>query len=483
MLVKRLLVVADHPGSDRGFATVGRHVAEMLQASGEWEVHYLTRFEPDNSRQFGFALYSSRRASTGEEDEGLMFPLLAAQLSRNLPPGQRVLPVLMIGSEWQQAVLLRAALTAGVRRRLVVAAYVPVDYAPFPSAFARFVRAVDVVIPYTRMGQRAIERCCVRAGVVLARPMRPIPHGVDPTVFRPLSPAARVRARAKYFHVQQRALVIGVFGRNVRHKRIDLALRIFRIFAQGWYVDCRACGLSTVDDFDPVSYGYSPAGCCRHCRSTAVSRARGVPSARLYLHTEVLEESSRAESGGWDVVGLIEMMELGSQVVLHRSLRIGAGVPIGELAERMGACDIHFLPYEGGGWELTVLETGACGVPNVITDVGAPPEYARSFSVLVRVGAYDTQGEGDVRGLIDEEAALTALRRLARSSADRRRLGAAGVVAAAAHSWSEVGALWLSALGDLDLTRRTQRTSLSAVSPLIARSQVLALMTEPWNRD
>jgi glycosyltransferase involved in cell wall biosynthesis len=111
----------------------------------------------------------------------------------------------------------------------------------------------------------------------------------------------------------------------------------------------------------------------------------------------------------------------------------------------MAACDIHLLLYECGGWELTVLETGACGVPNVVTDVAAPPEYAAPFSRLIPVATH-VIGISGHRGLADLDAAAAALVELGESPEERARLGARGVVVAAAHDWNRVGQLWLELL-------------------------------------
>ncbi|HUG86928.1 MAG TPA: glycosyltransferase, partial [Euzebya sp.] len=101
------------------------------------------------------------------------------------------------------------------------------------------------------------------------------------------------------------------------------------------------------------------------------------------MHTELLKGQERRVTGGWDLERMARRLGVSDHVRFDRSLRIGRGVAGGELARRMAACDVHLLPYEGGAWELTVLETAACGVPNVITDAAAPPEYAAPFSILV----------------------------------------------------------------------------------------------------
>jgi glycosyltransferase involved in cell wall biosynthesis len=160
----------------------------------------------------------------------------------------------------------------------------------------------------------------------------------------------------------------------------------------------------------------------------------------------MLSRAERAYSGGWDLELLASRFDITKQVIFDRSLRIGEGVPVTELARRMGACDIHLLPFDRAGWELTVLETGACGVANVITDVAAPPEYARPFSELVppAVGLFGPHG---TRGIMDIGGAIEALLRLTVDPAHRRRLGQCGVDVARAHSWERVVQAWDGLLG------------------------------------
>jgi glycosyltransferase involved in cell wall biosynthesis len=166
------------------------------------------------------------------------------------------------------------------------------------------------------------------------------------------------------------------------------------------------------------------------------------------MHTELGTRGERRDSGGWDLERLAVRFGISAQVQFDRGLSIGEGVPASELALRMGACDIHLLPFEGGGWELTVLETAACGVVNVITDAGAPPEYAAPFSELVPV-ACRVFGATGMRSLIDVGQAVGALLQVAHQPGRRRRMSQSGQEEAVAYSWTVIGQAWHRLLATL----------------------------------
>jgi glycosyltransferase involved in cell wall biosynthesis len=467
--MRRVLLVADHPALHRGFATVGRKIAAALHHSGVWDVHYLGRFaDGQAAATFPYRVYASHLHDADDDLGRRTFPALAARLLRDLPEGQHALLVLVLGPVGDQAPLLRAALEAGVRARLHFAAYVAVDYVPLPRRRARFFRAIDTVIPYSAAGEQAIAACCRDDGAPLDQPLSPVPHGVDVSVFRPLEGRERAEARAAYYGAGDGDFVVGYFGRNSRHKRVDLALSIFRIFAHGLAAVCRRCERTSTFRFHPTTYEYAAVTRCRHCSSPDLDLAPPRPQAKLYVHAELLTDAELLVSGGWDLRELVRRMRLDDQVIFNDSLEVARGVPEGELAARMAACDVHLLPYEGGGWELTVLETGACGVPNIITDYATPPEYAAPFAECIAVAAYLARRRGEIFAIISEEQAVAALTRLAADGALRKRLGENGVRVASRHAWERLGEQWLQLLGDIDLSRPLDRPGLRALAPLLA---------------
>lgn len=438
----KLLMVCDHPSLHRGFATVGRHVARGLHASGRWRVQVIGRYPPaDAPPSEPYDVFDvDADHDCGEDGPRRFRECLRATLAGE--PGPTLL--LSIGTSLDQRAVLDRLAETGLRSRVCLIAYMPVNYAPLPPAAAGLLGEFDVVVPFTTFARRAFAgaRRAARSPALPA----PIPHGVDLDTFRSPDGAERRLVRRLRFGLDDQAFLIGFFGRNTAHKRPDLALRIFRVFALGAWSRCEECQGLTPWALDPIDLSPAVSPACVRCGSPRLTAGTPNEHAHLYLHSEQLTREQRAWSGGWDLAYLAERSGVGDRVHIAPCLRVGEGVSVAELAARMGACDAHLLPFEGGGWELTILETGACGVANVVTDAGAPPAYAAPFSMLVPAAA-QVLGATGMRAFIDEGRAVDALVRLAGDRALRERLGRQGQATAAAYAWPPVIQAWDRLLG------------------------------------
>lgn len=432
-----LIVVCDHPSLHRGFATVGRHVARWLHESAQWRVHVIGRY-PRAAAAWDEPYDVLDEGDEREGDGRWRMTHMLQRLVAEARDSTTVVPLLSIGTPGDQAFVLDRLLEAGIRSRVRLVAYMPVNAAPVSPAMAAMLAGLDVVVPYTEHARRALILARDAAGPAVASP---IPHGVDVSAFAPPSPALRRQVREEVFGLADDDLLVGYFGRNSGHKHPDGALAVFAVFARGAYVTCRACGGVTVSDIDPVDGSVTRVTGCDRCGGDRLDAGVVRDRARLYLHTELLDPGTRQLSGGWDLQRLARHYGIEGQVVFNGDLKVGEGVPTGELARRMGACDIHLLPYESGGWELTVLETAACGVPNVVTETAAPPEYAGPFSELVPTRLRLLDGAG-LRGFIDRGGAVQALVRLADDPGYRRSLAEQGPRTAARYTWEHIGPRW-----------------------------------------
>jgi len=160
----------------------------------------------------------------------------------------------------------------------------------------------------------------------------------------------------------------------------------------------------------------------------------------LHLHTDVSDATARRVSGGFDLPLLARRLGVADRVRFDPTIGVGRGVPVERLAARMAAVDVHVLLGEGGGWEMTVLETGACGVPNIVTDHAGPATYAAPFARLIPVAQQIIQPWG-IEGIADLDLAVQALVDLT-DPCERARLGQAGPTTAAGYSWDVIGARW-----------------------------------------
>lgn len=433
-----VVIVSDHPAVDRGYATQGRQIADHLHATGRWAVHYLGRLltGADRARR----PYPVHSAGGGRDVDGAvsLIPLLDAVLAD--ARGRAAVPVLVIGQPHQHAPLLASAAAAGLRDRIHYVMQLPVDTGPLPAGWAATIAAADTLVASTDYGRRLVAACCARADLT-PPPTSVIGLGVDTEVFRPPDAARRAAMRRELFGVDDADVLVGFFARNVARKRPDLAMQIFAMVRRGDFGWCRRCTGVTQHRFDPLSGTRHAVAVCRSCGG-GLDPARARPTARLYLHTELVRDERRWVAGGVDVERLQRHLGIEGSATLQPALDIGRGVPREELAELMGCCDVHLLPYAAGSWELTVLETGACGVANVITAAGAPPEYAAPFSEVVSAASWDTHHGGMVTGVIDVERAVAALDRLVDDPVHRQALGDAGPAVARRYDVRRIGEQW-----------------------------------------
>jgi len=408
--MRQILVVAEHPSMSLGFTTVASHVAHELTQRG-CLVTYLGIGTPNAIQRRSYPVEAFDRLSH-----------LADRVARSRP-------ILLFFGRSRDVVELHEALAArGARRSVELVCYAPVDNCPAARAVDGLAGAVDQLVPATEFAARALGVPAERA----------IPHGVDATAFRRLDARRRVHVRSRDFGAGDQT-VIGYFGRNTHHKRPDLALRAFAHIATGSYGTCSTCTRVTVAELG-IDGRLAGVGHCRHCAGST-DPGVGLDGAILYMHTELLGARDRRACGGFDLELIADRLDVADRTVFDRTIAVGHGVPIEVLSERMAAIDIHVLLGVGGGWELTVLETGACGTPNVLTDYAAPAEYARPFAELVPVANAVMQPWG-LECLVDLDVAVEKLRALATSPERRSQLGAAGIAVAKAHSWTHIGDRW-----------------------------------------
>lgn len=460
-----VVIVGEHPMVHHGYSTVGREVARFLQGSG-LRVRFVARYPGvPGAPAEPYEVVEVHRDGELATDAG---DRLVRSLGEAVAAGEpdASVPVLSIGAVPSQASVLAAVAQTGLRDRAAVIAYVPVDLTPLPPRAKDVLEQVDLVVPYTSFGAEAIRRAGVRARVAA-----PIPHGVDTDIFKPLGDTERDAVRRECLGVGEDEFLVGYFGRNSGHKRPDLALRIFAAWVRGGVACCAACRAAVERPLDPVGGAYRALERCPHCDAGGPFASRPAGSAaRLYLHTDLLTRPERRITGGWDLELMARRLGVHDRVRFEPSLRSGRGMAVGELARRMAACDVHLLPYEAGAWELTVLETAACGIPNVITAAAAPPEYAAPFSILVPP-AMRVQGPLGLRAFADGGRAVEALERLAGDPAERQRLGRRGVEVARAHRWQRIGTAWHRLLQTVAQPQDRQGRAAASCAPLNGRSE------------
>lgn len=438
----RVLVVGDHPSLHRGFATIVRAVTAHLHARG-WPVEVLGYYPPDPAwRSPGYAVTD---LDPDDVPRSQRVPRLVGALGAMLRGSGRVPPtVLCIGTDFDLGAVVEALRALGLREKVTLVGYTPIDYAPLPVAAMEVLGAFDRLVPYTQLAHEALVDCARRAGIEPSFLTTPIPHGVDTACFRPLPPAERAAARRTLLDIDDDTFLVGYFGRNSRNKRIDIVLRLFALAASGNYARCARCGSTSACALDRDGRPLAPPPRCNACGGADLSPGRARDDLVLYVHADLDAHRAPQASGGRNLLAIADALGVRDRVRFRDDLRIGRGDDVATLAARMAACDLHVLPFHCAGWELTVLETGACGVANIITEAFSPAQYAAPFSRLVPVGSYVL--ERDVRALMDTDLGLAALLDLIDDPASRAHLARCGPTVASALDWHRVGEMWEACL-------------------------------------
>lgn len=109
------------------------------------------------------------------------------------------------------------------------------------------------------------------------------------------------------------------------------------------------------------------------------------PRVPLSEEEKVLEDSKQA---GGDLLELVVRYNIDKQVKWHELASIGCPIPIEEMPLIYNQCHVNVYSGCGESGGLPFLESLACGIPNIATDVGAGNEYIKhgvnGFLVPVR---------------------------------------------------------------------------------------------------
>lgn len=445
-----VVVAAGHPSLGLATSTVGRVLADALHATGAYRVGYA-----------GWGIGTPTTTApypTVHDDaygERALIHLVRDFLRTDAGPAPRVVVVLM-GPIVRQHRIARRLRLAGLRDATLLVSHLPVDAAPLNAAAMHVLRSFDVVVPFTEFAARAVDAGERTTGIGAPRRTHPIGLPAEP-VFTPLDGPARRAARRDLIDADDDSFVIGSFARNATPKRLDLFLYLVRVLARGEWGRCSSCGAVAIDPLDPTTMVARRVDRCGRCQGT-LDHAEPDPAVRAYVQTQELDDDELRQGEGFDLDALVAQHQLADVVRIDRSLRRGPALAREVVARRMAALDVHLVCAEASAWELSVLETGACGVPNVVPDYAGPAEYAAPFATLVPVAAWGAHPTGVQLGTLALDHAVDALDRLRTDPARREAQGAAGPATAAGHSPAEFARRWHLVLDALDVRRAPDPT-------------------------
>jgi len=157
---------------------------------------------------------------------------------------------------------------------------------------------------------------------------------------------------------------------------------------------------------------------------------------RLYVHGAI-------QDCGWDLSDLQRDFNLPGKVLVNPSLRIGVGVSEHTLNGIYNAFDVFTLPTRGEGFGLPVLEAMSAGVPVVVTDYSAHPEWCKDAGILVPPVVLEAEPLTNIRrAIIDIDLYVTGLLDMVDNVALRKKCGNVGRNKAIEMDWVIICKQW-----------------------------------------
>lgn len=220
--------------------------------------------------------------------------------------------------------------------------YFPLDGAPVPLNWHKWIMAADVPVVFSKYAYELIRSTLPNARAPLF-----IPHGVDTEVFRPLN-----KPQIKEEYGVSDKFVVGTVARNQPRKNLPALIKAFSIFAAG------------------------------------------KEDTLLYMHTQVRDV-------GWNIDELVARFNLEDKAFTTTGFDAFKGVSDSELVEVYNTFDIFVLPTMAEGFGLPILEAQSCGVPVLVTDYSACSELVVDRQELLKVKDLLIMGRGIEQAVVD----------------------------------------------------------------------------------
>lgn len=387
----RLLFVGDMAAT--GFGSVTTDLGRAMLDIG-LDVRFLSQNdlgpslgEPFASRTVDVAFYEYQASAPGVTGiKSLVGDIIdgieGQMLMDGTPFGDWRPDAVVILSDFAAARLLHARFAASLAK-VPVWHYVPIEGVDLPPLWGELWKVLRPVA-MSRFGQEEIAR--------VTGSMPPLAyHGVDRSVFRPISPSDPITVPAD------------VDGTRMVTLRSREAAKVFFGFDPKWTVVLRTDRNMPRKRYASLLRAMAP-----------VLEER--PDMRLVLHCSAFDQ------GGFlpDTISKMPPAAASRVIITDRP-----GLPRDVLAALYNAADLY-VSTSAEGFGLTIAEAASCGVPVVGMDYSAVPEVIGPAGVVVPPHVlYDNEYD-HLWAWPDEEAFGKAVAYLADHPAKRRALGADG---------------------------------------------------------
>ena len=407
----RILLVSDSVSIHTGFARVAREIALHLIRTGKYEVCQHGWYHRNPQVEVPIKIYPTKQKDGaflrsdlyGEES----FDEVCFQLQPDI--------VLGIGN----FTMLRAITHSKLRSTYYLITYVPIDHfqAGVDKAWEESLGRVDDLYLYTPWARDVLNRNNPAIRVTDC-----IPHGVDPEVFRP-RPKLKTEIR-KRLGIPEDSFVVGYVGRNLERKRVDQVIRVAGHLRNGTYNvqkdgTCRPFFLNKYGEFEP-----------------GLSGKQGDKR-----NVVILAHVPSNDNEGPPLDPILIHYGMKKSFYVDTSYKVAEGVEDDKLALLYNAMDVQ-VSFATGGWELVQLEAMASGIPQLLGNWSAVPDFVEG-ALWVEASSWSSDlRAGCLRPWPDMKQALSHLRFLMDNPKERERMGEKAREASLRYNWKDVCSRW-----------------------------------------
>lgn len=317
MTKKKVLCWSDSAIAGTGFGTVSRHILTALHNTGKYDIDHL-------AINFNGDFVDKNKIPWQQQPAKLLDPKDPHGLKmfqRTLVKGNYdivwVCNDLYVTHKIADIVtkIQQHAATQGKEPPIFIY-YYPVD-CHVPHDGSNFLKVVDIPVCYTHHGKAET----IKTFPETVHKLREIPHGVDTTIFHPLSLAQINVIKKNVLNVGPDTTVVINFNRNSARKQMQYSILAFKKFREY------------------------------------------VPNSIMYMHTAVQDQ-------GGDLLKAVTDLGLSAKkdVVFPTRYSPSDPAPLTLLNQLYNMGDIFLTTHLGEGWGLTVTEAMAAGVPVVAPD-------------------------------------------------------------------------------------------------------------------
>jgi len=247
-------------------------------------------------------------------------------------------------------------------------------------------RLLGKAITMSYFGQKVLKEVCGRDSEVLY-------HGVDRTIFRPLSYEEKIEFKKK-LRLPEDSFIVGSVNANMRRKRWDL---LFEAFKRFW----------KMTDYDKNVY--------------------------FYVHSIIRQDFSQ----GFDLKILERFYGLEGRIIYTPHLNYISYSP-SALAKIYNIFDIHASATSGESFGLSHLESMSCGIPNVVTNCTSVAELVKGRGELARVKQKVFWDYNQVKYMVDTVDLAAKMYKLYSDESLRKEYSKEAIAFARKYTWDEV---------------------------------------------